>query len=111
MERSWGDPETVRKMERVGACDAGTNRGAALTDGPSRADDRRAFGRHAGPLDSSANDSLNGGPQQPVLASEAQGLRISDIGTHDHHALSRLWETQRTVLQMHLGKRGSETHR
>ena len=35
-----GGQEAVRKLLRLGACDTGTDRGVARTDGPSGPDDR-----------------------------------------------------------------------
>jgi hypothetical protein len=101
MEGCGGSPETVRQLVRVGAGDAWPNRGDARTNGPSRADDRRAFGGNPGPLDSRSDHRLHGGTQQPVLGCEAQGPRISDSGIHDHHALLRRRETHPTVPLTH----------
>ncbi len=85
----------------LGACDAGTDRGFARADGPSRPDGRGALGGNLGPLDSRADDRLHGRSQQLVLSREAQSTRVPDGGIHDCHALLRRRETPPPVLLTH----------
>ncbi len=85
----------------MGACDAGIIRGFAQTDGPSPADDGRAFGPHASLLDSMADHRIHRGPQQHVLSCEAPSPRMQDSRTDGHQALLRGPETNPAVLRTH----------
>ncbi len=96
-----GGQEAVPKRVRLGACNAGTDRGFARADGAHSPDDRRALGGDLGPLDSRPDDRFHGGSQQPVLGREAAGTRIPGGGVYDGHALLCRRETHPPVLLTH----------
>ncbi len=72
---------------RLGACDAGTNRGVGRARGSCSQHDQGALRRNLGPLASRPEGLPHRRIQQPVLSREAAGSRVLDSGIHDRQAL------------------------
>jgi hypothetical protein len=83
----WGLPETVRQLVRGFTGDAGSNRGVVRAGGLSGPDHQKALVGDVSPLDSRADNDLDGGAEQPLLSFKAKGHRVPDRKIHDRYAV------------------------
>ena len=67
-----GSLKSVRQLVRMGAGNAGANRGVARTEGLSCSDELRPLGGNPGLLYPRTDDRLNGRAQQPFLGRKAK---------------------------------------
>ena len=64
-----------------------SNREVARADGVSGPDHRRALVGDVSPLDSRADNDLDGGAEQPLISFKAKAHRVPDRKIHDRNAL------------------------